>query len=138
MKDELSDMQHRAFIKYQELKLEELYTQNGKFTPQELIKFSTSPIFEDFTGIYIITNEDNSMTYVGQSKKVVSRIVNQHLVGKGSPDVYADYRYGANQTIQTLSLAKSGFESLDKLEKYFIEHYDSFNNGYNKTSGNKN
>ena len=119
-------------------KMDSLLSLQNKFTPQEILKLYSSPHIEDFTGIYIIINEDNGKAYVGQSKKVISRIANQHLLGIGNPDVYADYRYGANQTIQTLSLAHSGYASLDKLERDYILRFDAFTNGYNKTIGNKN
>lgn len=115
--------------------LDALSSQNGKFTPQEILTISQSPSFFDYTGIYIITNEDTNKVYVGQAKNVVTRIL-QHFQGKGCPDVYADYKYNANQSIQTLSLAKSGYENLDRLEKDYISRYDSCINGYNKTQGN--
>ncbi|USI66747.1 GIY-YIG nuclease family protein [Lactococcus petauri] len=118
-------------------KLDDLASKGNKFSPNEIFEIINSPLTEDFTGIYIITNEDNKKVYVGQAKKVLSRLT-QHFQGRGNPDIYADFKYGASQTIQTLSLAHSGYASLDKLEKDYILRYDACANGYNKTVGNRN
>jgi hypothetical protein len=36
-----------------------------------------------------------------------------------------------------ISLEKSGFNSLNDLERYTIEIYNAYEKGYNKTRGNK-
>lgn len=92
---------------------------------------------KDFTGIYVIKNIDKNMYYVGQSTKVLSRTA-IHFLGRGNGDVYADYKFGDHFTISCYSLTRSGYESLDELEKVFIKKYDSCRNGYNRTQGNSN
>ena len=94
------------------------------------------PLSQDFAGVYILFNKTKNMYYVGQSKKVISR-VNDHFRGKGNGDVYADYVYNNEFTIKIISLESSGYNSLDTLERHMISHYKAFSKGYNKTRGNR-
>ena len=89
----------------------------------------------DFTGVYVLHNLTKDMYYVGQSVKVIDR-VGQHFTGRGNADVYADFKYGDEFEISTVSLADSGYGSLNDLESDTIAAYDAYNNGYNKTAGN--
>ena len=89
----------------------------------------------DFTGVYVLHNKSKDMYYVGQSVKVVSRVL-QHLTGHGNGDVYADFKYGDEFEVSTVSLVDSGYGNLNDLERDTIAAYDAYNNGYNKTAGN--
>lgn len=89
----------------------------------------------DFTGVYILHNKSKDMYYVGQSVKVIDR-VGQHFTGHGNGDVYADFKYGDEFTVSTVSLVDSGYGSLNDLERDTIAAHDAYNNGYNRTSGN--
>lgn len=91
----------------------------------------------DFTGIYVIHNTTKDMHYVGQSVRVVGRVT-QHFTGHGNGDVYADYKYGDDFTINVVSLYESGYESLDALERDAIRAYAAYDCGYNRTRGNGN
>ena len=90
----------------------------------------------DFVGIYILFNKTKNKCYVGQSRGVIER-VNNHFNGRGNERVYRDYCRGNRFTIKTISLEKSGFRSLNKLERYAIYAFDAYRQGYNKTRGNK-
>ena len=90
----------------------------------------------DFAGVYILYNKTKKMYYIGQAQSILNR-VNAHFTGKGNGDVYADYKYGDTFTIKMIKLSKSGFKSLNALERHIIETYDAFAKGYNKTRGNK-
>lgn len=90
----------------------------------------------DFPGVYIIYNHTQDMYYVGQGKKVFQR-VNNHFTGHGNGDVYADYKYGDDFTIKMIALEKSGFKTLNELERNTIMTYNAYSRGYNKTKGNK-
>ena len=90
----------------------------------------------DFPGIYILTNEDRGMCYVGQATQVMWR-VNQHLTGKGNGDVYADYMQGDRFRIRMIALAGSGYRDLDAMERDAIACYHAYDEGYNKTRGNR-
>ena len=89
----------------------------------------------DFTGVYVLHNLTKDMYYVGQSIKVIDR-VGQHFTGHGNGDVYADFKYGDEFEVSTVSLVDSGYGSLNDLERDTIAAYDAYNNGYNKTAGN--
>ena len=91
---------------------------------------------QNFAGVYILFNSTKNMYYVGQGKEVLNR-VNAHFTGKGNGDVYADYKYGDKFTIKMISLEKSGYATLNELERNTIMTYDAFASGYNKTRGNR-
>lgn len=91
---------------------------------------------QNFMGVYILYNKTKNMYYVGQGKEVLNR-VNSHFTGKGNGDVYADYKYGDYFTIKMIALDKSGYTSLNELERNTIMTYDAFASGYNKTRGNR-
>lgn len=71
-----------------------------------------------------------------KEKKVFQR-VNNHFTGHGNGDVYADYKYGDDFTIKMIALEKSGFKTLNELERNTIMTYNAYSRGYNKTKGNK-
>lgn len=90
-----------------------------------------------YEGVYILYNKTKSLYYVGQGTKIFDR-VNNHFVGRGNGDVYADYKYGDEWLISMIALENSGFESLNELERNTIKVYNSVENGYNRTRGNRN
>ena len=92
----------------------------------------------NFAGVYILLNvTKNNKPYIGQSLKVLDR-AKDHFVGKGgNKDIYADYKKGDNFIINAISLENSKFGTLNNLERHYIEKFDSYNNGYNKTKGNR-
>lgn len=90
---------------------------------------------KQFPGVYILFNKTKNMYYVGQAQYIFDR-VNAHFTGKGNGDVYADYKYGDEFTIKMISLKKSGYRSLNELERHTIMTYNAFSKGYNKTRGN--
>ena len=90
----------------------------------------------NFTGVYILFNKTKNMYYIGQATQILNR-VNGHFTGKRNGDVYADYKYGDEFTIKMIQLDKSGYCSLNELERNTIMTYDAFAHGYNKTRGNR-
>ncbi len=91
----------------------------------------------DFTGVYVLRNTTRGCCYVGQSTRVIGRVA-AHLTGHGNGDVYADYVSGDSFEVSTVSLASSGYESLDALERDAIAAFDACEHGYNRTRGNRN
>lgn len=88
--------------------------------------------------IYKITNTKNNKVYIGQTIRSLKQRFNRHktdalrgildthfarAIRKFSPDVF---------TAEIIDTAKSQ-EELNKKEKYWIQYYDSINNGYNET-----
>lgn len=113
--------------------LDRLQSNEKECSPQEFFELRKGS--KDFEGVYIIHNITKDKYYVGQSVHVLQR-VNKHMTGYGNGDVYADYKYGDRFTIKCLSLEKSGYSSLDRLEKDFIERHDAKEHGYNRRKGN--
>lgn len=109
---------------------------NGRgISPKRFFNLQKNEPF-DQPGVYIIHNETKRMYYVGQSVRLSSRL-KDHFSGHGNPDVYADYKYGNKFRICWVFLDGSEFTDLNFMERYYIKQYNSFENGYNKTAGNK-
>lgn len=88
-------------------------------------------------GIYKITNLLNNKCYIGQSVYIERRFTkhkNFDLEKKDYP-LYVDFeKYGIeNFSFEIIELCSQ--EELNEKEKYWIEYFDSFNNGYNQTIG---
>ena len=86
--------------------------------------------------IYKITNNKNGMIYIGQTNNIERRY-KEHFIWDQSNKQYID------QVIWELGKENFSFEiieecelaKLDEREKYWIEYYNSFYEGYNKTKG---
>lgn len=93
------------------------------------------------SGIYMITNTINNKSYIGQSIHLRKRLTDHRCRSHYSGDreynktFYRSIRkYGIeNFTIQILEECDKEF--LDERETYWIEFYDTYNNGYNETTG---
>lgn len=111
---------------------------NGWIDIRESFLFDNNDL-KNVKGIYIIWNKSNNKYYVGQTKNLYNRIFMQHFDRiKQCPKNYlffADWNLG-NKFYYRVEKVNTKDE-LDRLEKKYIEEYDSFRNGYNSTSGNK-
>ena len=97
-------------------------------------------------GIYCIKNTINGKCYIGQAIKLQKRL-KAHFSSWNSPRyehivLYKAFKkYGIeNFEVTVLASFKDSLGwrtkvELDKLEKRYIEEYDSYNNGYNSTLG---
>lgn len=88
-------------------------------------------------GIYKITNKQNNKVYIGQSIHIERRW-QEHLNNVSSLRNSAIYqamrKYGVeNFNFEIIEICKE--LELDEKEKYWIQYYDSYNNGYNMTLG---
>lgn len=91
------------------------------------------------SGIYCIENVVNNKKYIGQTYSIKSRI-NQHYYELRNNSHHNSHlqsawnKYGEdNFTYYVLEYCN--LDLLNEKEKYWIEYYDSFNNGYNLTTG---
>ncbi len=95
--------------------------------------------YQKIIGCYIIKNRINNKCYVGQSKDVIKRI-KQHFKGTFPNNIIFAQDYFSAEDKENLFEIKiipcSTKDELDRTEKYLIEKYDSYANGYNGTSGN--
>lgn len=88
-------------------------------------------------GIYKITNLINNKVYIGQSIDIKQRWYNHlhhHQRFKDLPLYRAFKKYGiTNFTFNIIE--ECNIQDLDEREKYWIQYYNSYNNGYNMTTG---
>lgn len=89
-------------------------------------------------GIYKIENLKNGMIYIGQSVNIERRWAAHRCAAKQDKNnypLYSDIRlYGEkNFSFEIVEFCEK--EELDAREVYWIEKYNSYNNGYNNTLG---
>ena len=92
------------------------------------------------SGIYKITNLINGHGYIGQAKDIYDRYNRHHRYDYKSekmqayPLYQAFNKYGLDKfQIEVIELCDE--KNLDQREIYWVEYYDTFNNGYNATKG---
>ena len=90
--------------------------------------------------IYKITNNVNGKSYIGQTIQNYKERFYQHCAIKCSKKVSdmaihkALRKYGkANFTLEVIEEVDA--DNLNEKERYWINYYDSYNNGYNSTLG---
>lgn len=91
-------------------------------------------------GIYKITNQLNGKCYIGQSIDIKTRWIQHLYCGKNNfqkGKLYpAMFQEGIeNFTFEVLEKCDLSQEELNNKERYWIQYYNSFNNGYNSTPG---
>ncbi len=90
-----------------------------------------------FKGIYIIFNKTKMKYYVGQSKNVFERVCLQHFKNGVCENKHFKDDYNNNDLFYIRTIECETKDELDRLEKKYINKFDSFRSGYNKTGGNK-
>ena len=87
--------------------------------------------------IYKITNNINQKSYIGQTINTIHDRMNKHYSNSKVANTGIDYairKYGKNNfTVE--QLCECNNSQLDELERYYIQLYDTYNNGYNLTIG---
>jgi group I intron endonuclease len=89
--------------------------------------------------VYLIENNLNKKKYIGYTKYTIEKRWKQHcnrsIKNINTPFYNAIKKYGMEVwTLSTLCECYSADEAKEK-EIYFIEKYDTYNNGYNATLG---
>lgn len=90
--------------------------------------------------IYKITNKINNKSYIGQTINPIHIRMYKHYsqAKKATTGIdFAIQKYGKENFIVE-QLCECPNEHLDNLEKYYINYYDTYNNGYNLTTGGQN
>lgn len=94
-----------------------------------------------FCNVYIIRNTQNNKVYIGQTWKCISNRLREHIRHRNDKRrrctklANAMNKYGINNfNIELLTIIHTQTIS-DYWENYFIEKYDSINNGYNIKNG---
>ena len=87
--------------------------------------------------IYKIWNEENDKLYIGQTSVGIKTRWSAHLKNylTNNAVIYRAMRkYGAG-SFHIEQIEECDNSLLDEREKYWIEYYDSYKNGYNSTPG---
>ena len=85
-------------------------------------------------GIYKITNKLNGKVYIGQSVDIETRW-KQHIYSTQNSAIHlAICKYGKDN-FNFEVVEQTSIEELNEREKYWINYYNSVNNGYNCTYG---
>lgn len=94
-------------------------------------------------GIYKITNKHNNKSYIGKSKDIMQRwSTHERALLKGahhSVKLQNDFdKYGGIEAFDFSVLEMCAPSELNEKEKYYIQKFDSENNGYNGNEQNNN
>lgn len=95
---------------------------------------------EEVCGIYKITNKNNRMCYIGQSKKVRERFRDHMKCGLGidTPANNKLYKAMLKEGLSTFTfelIESCSVENLDEKEYFYINLYNSYHFGYNSNTG---
>jgi|GEM_PF-6752912 len=93
-------------------------------------------------GIYKITNLINGKCYIGQSVNVEGRLRHHRIMLESDSHWNKHLQYSVNKygldNFKFELIEECNREDLSQRERYWIQHYNSFNNGFNKTTGGEN
>lgn len=95
---------------------------------------------KEVCGIYKITNKNNRMCYIGQSKKVRERFRDHMKCGLGidTPANNKLYQAMLKEGLSTFTfelIESCSVENLDEKEYFYINLYNSYHFGYNSNTG---
>lgn len=91
------------------------------------------------SGIYMITNLINNKKYIGCSTNIYERWL--HHQYEANDNKQKPYNYSIHKAFRKYGLNNFKFEIIEETnncferEKYWIQYYDTYNNGYNETEG---
>ena len=90
--------------------------------------------------IYKITNKENNKIYIGQTVKNVEKRFQQHRNNYNKPyfsqlALYQAFKKYGLENFSFEEIEEVPNEELDEREKYWIQYFNSYQNGYNSTLG---
>ena len=97
-------------------------------------------------GIYKFTNKINNKSYIGQSKNIANRVYDHYYRAFYNYPSNKEYNKAFYQALRKYGkdnfsfevLEECAIEQLNEREKFWIQHFNSYNNGYNETLGGDN
>lgn len=117
-----------------------MYADNVSYSLEllEAIFIADRELFDSINipGCYLLTNKKTGRAYVGQSVRVAAR-VRKHSMRSGSQDLTIDLRAGHPFHVDIFFFDEDLWSDLDEMERYYIDLFNTYKNGYNKTGGNK-
>lgn len=97
--------------------------------------------------IYRIYNKETQENYIGQTKKTIENRFQEHIrtakramrgEKRDFPYFHRMLLYYGIEKFEIEILEETTDEKADEREMFWIEYYDSYNNGYNSTKGGQN
>ena len=85
-------------------------------------------------GIYKITNLINGKCYIGQSRNIQNRW-RRHRSSNDEYSIHLAFRKYGLENFKFEIIEECSVDKLNDREKYWINFYDSYENGYNETLG---
>lgn len=107
----------------------------------DAMEFLEEDTYKNLTGIYKIKNLINDKIYIGKTEvRFVERYWNHvwKLNNRSHDNKYLEkswWKYGDTNFVFEVVHILDNDEDINNLENYYIELFDSFNNGYNLTMG---
>ena len=92
------------------------------------------------TGIYLIKNRANQKVYIGKSIDIMNRWKEHMKQGENSVEIEDKFHfdlYRNPEQFEFSSLEICNEDILDEREKYYIDKFNSIENGYNKIAAAK-
>lgn len=85
--------------------------------------------------IYKVTNKVNGKSYIGQTRNTVEFRWRQHYKAKDNKYFHRAIQKYGKENFEVVTLEECDVNLLNEREIYYINKYDTFNNGYNLTKG---
>lgn len=85
--------------------------------------------------IYKVTNKVTGKSYIGQTRNTVEFRWRQHYKAKDNKYFHRAIQKYGKENFEVTTLEKVKVELLNDREIYYINKYNTFNNGYNLTKG---
>ena len=89
--------------------------------------------------IYKITNKTNNKNYIGQTSRSINERFGEHLRDaynrNSEQPIYRAIRKYGKENFSVELLEECNIADIDEREIYYINKYDTYNNGYNATLG---
>ena len=127
-------------IEYYNSKVEQALVEIKEYVEKEPQRFNYNPSEEIYGIIYLVYNTYSQRYYVGQTtigfdNRYQSGWIYTHSYKDTVKEDLEKYGEDSFEYTKIFKVAHNQ-EELDKLEAYYIEYFDSYENGYNETRGN--
>ena len=127
-------------IKRYNSKVEQSLSEIKAYIEKDPERFNYDPNKEIYGIVYLVYNNKSQLYYVGQTTNSFDiRYQNGWLYDHKHKDTVKEdlEKYGEDSFEYTkIFKVAHNQEELDKIEAYYIEYFDSYENGYNETRGN--